>query len=31
MKFKIIELNRRHNGVIISRRAILEEEVAHLK
>src|SRR5690554_2821281 len=31
MKVKIIELNRRRNRVIISRRAILEEEVAHLK
>ncbi|MFA7478840.1 MAG: 30S ribosomal protein S1, partial [Acidimicrobiia bacterium] len=31
MKVKIIELNRRRNRVIISRRAILEDEVAHLK
>src|SRR5690554_6463689 len=31
MKVKIIELNRRRNRVIISRRAILEEEIAHLK
>src|SRR5690554_5796601 len=31
MKVKIIVLNRRRNRVIISRRAILEDEVAHLK
>ena len=31
MKVKIIELNRCRNRVIISRRAILEDEVAHLK
>lgn len=31
MKVKIIELNRRRNRVIISRRAILEDEMAHLK
>ncbi len=31
LKVRIIELNRRRNRVIISRRAILEEEIAHLK
>ena len=31
IKVKIIELNRRRNRVIISRRGILEEEIAHLK
>lgn len=31
MKVKIIELNRRRNRVIISRRSILEEEISHLK
>ncbi|HRQ10339.1 MAG TPA: 30S ribosomal protein S1 [Trueperaceae bacterium] len=31
MKVKIIELNRRRNRVIISRRAILEDEISHLK
>ena len=31
LRVRIIELNRRRNRVIISRRAILEEEIAHLK
>ncbi len=31
MKVKIIELNRRRNRVIISRRAILQDEISHLK
>ena len=31
LKVRIIELNRRRNRVIISRRAILEEEISHLK
>lgn len=31
VKVRIIELNRRRNRVIISRRAILEEEVKHLR
>ncbi len=31
MKVKIIELNRRRNRVIISRRSILEDEISHLK
>ena len=31
IKVKIIELNRRRNRVIISRRAILEDEIKHLK
>ncbi|HNR00795.1 MAG TPA: S1 RNA-binding domain-containing protein, partial [Trueperaceae bacterium] len=31
MKVKIIELNRRRNRVIISRRSILQDEISHLK
>jgi len=31
IKVRIIELNRRRNRVIVSRRSILEEEIAHLK
>ena len=31
IKVRIIELNRRRNRVIVSRRSILEEEISHLK